>query len=210
MSKNKYGQILDKVESYYTGKLLDHGPTAGGVDWNSRESQELRFDQLLKVCDTSKRFSVIDYGCGYGRLSGYMLEKGLDFSYLGIDLSEEMISKAIELSGTGESVDFKVEAGPGKSADYAIASGVFNVKFDSPEPLWKDYVLETLDALNAMSDKGFAFNSLTSYSDKELMRDDLYYADPCMLFDYCKRNFSKDVALLHDYGLYEFTMIVRK
>ncbi|MBM3138043.1 MAG: class I SAM-dependent methyltransferase, partial [Chloroflexi bacterium] len=30
------------------------------------------------------------------------------------------------------------------------------------------------------------------------------------LFDYCKVNFSKNVALLHDYKLYDFTIIVRK
>jgi len=41
------------------------------------------------------------------------------------------------------------------------------------------------------------------------MRPDLYYADPRLYFDYCKRNFSRHVALLHDYGLWEFTVIVR-
>ncbi len=64
--------------------------------------------------------------------------------------------------------------------------------------------------MNRFSRKGFAFNCLTSYSDKERMREDLYYSDPCFLFDYCKRHFSKNVALLHDYGLYEFTVLVRK
>ncbi len=29
-------------------------------------------------------------------------------------------------------------------------------------------------------------------------------------FDYCKRNFSKNVALLRNYGLYDFTVLVRK
>jgi hypothetical protein len=42
------------------------------------------------------------------------------------------------------------------------------------------------------------------------MRNYLYYADPCALFDLCKRRYSKHVALLHDYGLYEFTILVRK
>ena len=41
------------------------------------------------------------------------------------------------------------------------------------------------------------------------MRPDLFYADPCWLFDQCKRRHSRDVALLHDYGLYEFTILVR-
>jgi hypothetical protein len=53
---------------------------------------------------------------------------------------------------------------------------------------------------------------LTSYSDSGRMarRPDLYFADPLFYFDYCKRNFSPDIALLHDYGLYDFTVLVRK
>jgi hypothetical protein len=58
--------------------------------------------------------------------------------------------------------------------------------------------------------RGFAFNMLTSYSDADRMRSDLHYGDPCRFFDYCKRTYSKQVALLHDYGLYEFTVLVRK
>ena len=64
--------------------------------------------------------------------------------------------------------------------------------------------------MNQISTKGFSFNVLTSYSDKEFMRDYLYYANPLDLFDYCKKNFSKQVALLHDYNLYEFTLLIRK
>jgi hypothetical protein len=50
---------------------------------------------------------------------------------------------------------------------------------------------------------------LTSYSDPGRMRPDLYYGDPREYFDLCKRKYSRHVALLHDYGLYEFTIIVR-
>jgi len=42
------------------------------------------------------------------------------------------------------------------------------------------------------------------------MRDYLYYGDPCFYFDLCKRSYSRQVALMHDYGLYEFTLLVRK
>ena len=68
----------------------------------------------------------------------------------------------------------------------------------------------TLNELDRTSRLGFAFNCLTSYSDADKKRDYLYYADPCKLFDLCKRRYSKQVALLHDYGLYEFTILVRK
>jgi hypothetical protein len=41
------------------------------------------------------------------------------------------------------------------------------------------------------------------------MRDYLYYPDPCRVFDYCKTHIAREVALLHDYGLFAFTIIVR-
>ena len=57
------------------------------------------------------------------------------------------------------------------------------------------------------SRQGIAFNMLTSYSDWTSPK--LYYADPLQVFDRCKRELWRDVALLHDYGIYEFTMLVR-
>jgi len=71
-------------------------------------------------------------------------------------------------------------------------------------------MLKTVRELNAISRLGFSFNALTSYSDVEYRRADLYYADPLFWFDYCKRNISKRVSLLHDYPEYDFTIIVRK
>ncbi len=89
-----------------------------------------------------------------------------------------------------------------------MASGIFNVRLQTPEDDWKAYVLGTVDRLANLARRGFAFNCLTSYSDADRMRPDLYYADPCALFDYCKRRFARNVALLHDYDLYEFTPFI--
>jgi len=75
---------------------------------------------------------------------------------------------------------------------------------------WQDYVMETLATIDARSTRAFAFNMLSTYSDVERRRDDLFYMDALAMFDACKRRFSPRVALLHDYPLYEFTMIVRK
>ena len=71
-------------------------------------------------------------------------------------------------------------------------------------------MLSVLSEFNQLSLHGFSSNFLTKYSDADKMRSDLYYADPMFLFDYCKRNFSRNVALLHDYRLYDFTLVVRK
>ena len=106
--------------------------------------------------------------------------------------------------------NFAVAAEPTAVADYGIASGIFNVRLGHSDAEWREYLQATLDILDRTSKRGFAFNCLTSYSDADKMRDYLYYADPCALFDLCKRRHSRHVALLHDYGLYEFTILVRK
>ena len=96
------------------------------------------------------------------------------------------------------------------AADVCVASGIFNVKMDRAVGEWEAYLLETIARLDRLGRRGFAFNLLTRYSDAEKMRPDLYYGDPCFLFDHCKRRYGRNVALLHDYGLYEFTIAVRK
>jgi SAM-dependent methyltransferase len=201
--------ILRGVERYYTAKLGEHGPSAQGVDWNSPESQELRFDRLLEVLPETGPASLIDYGCGYGALAKTLAERLDDFSYQGFDLSEAMIAQARERLADDGRCQFVTSESELEPADYTVASGIFNVRLDTPESDWRRYVEDTIARMDELSGRGFSFNMLTSYSDREYMRDDLFYGDPCAFFDLCKRYYSKQVALLHDYGLYEFTILVR-
>lgn len=202
--------MLDAVQRYYSEKVAEHGPTARGVDWNDAASQELRFEQLLRVCDPAKPFTLNDYGCGYGALAAFLEQREDDFTYSGFDISADMVEQARELLRDSARCRFVVDDSALEQADYTVASGIFNVKLDAPREAWEQHALDTLSRLNELSSLGFSFNMLTSYSDADRMRDDLYYADPRVIFDHCKRNFSRWVALLHDYGLYEFTIIVRR
>lgn len=95
-----------------------------------------------------------------------------------------------------------------KLADYSIASGIFNVRFERTDEEWLAVILETLRNMNAFSTRGFSFNLLTTYADYR--REHLYYGDPCFFFDHCKREFSKRVALHHDTQLFEWTVTVLK
>ena len=203
-------KILDSVNDYYTQKIKQYGVTPKGVDWNSLESQELRFRELCSVIDANEEFSVLDFGCGYGAMLDYLAELKKDFHYTGLDISDEMIAQAIKKHAGNKNISWKTGLSDDELHDYTIASGIFSVRLNAGDGEWKKYITDTLDIINKHSKKGFAFNMLTIYSDKEFMRDYLYYADPAFFFDYCKRNFSKYVALLHDYPLYEFTIIVKK
>lgn len=206
-----FDPILGPIERYYTAKVREHGATAQGVDWNSPESQELRFSQLLKVVnDVTQPLFITDYGCGYGALVAYMRERDYSFTYRGFDISEVMIDRAVQAYGQDPRYEFVTSRENLQAGDYAVASGIFNVRLEATDAAWLKYVLETIHDLDRLATRGFAFNALTKYSDADRMRANLYYADPLYLFDHCKVNYSRSVALLHDYGLYEFTIIVRK
>ena len=202
--------ILQQVNSYYTQKIIQNGATPQGVDWNSVESQHLRFEVLSTVINTKENFSVLDYGCGFGSMYAYFKHKYSNFNFTGFDISEEMIAEALKLYANDNASKWVTHLDATNLFDFTIASGIFNVKLENTTDDWLNYILETLQKLNIHSSKGFSFNVLTKYSDKEFMKEYLYYADPLFLFDYCKNNFSKNVAILHDYNLYEFTIIVRK
>lgn len=199
--------LLGDVADYYTTKLREYGATPRGVDWNGEEGQHLRFAQLAKILPQNA-FSIADVGCGYGALLHYLSQNFGNFQYLGCDISAEMI-KAANLDAP-PNARFMQGAQPDQVSDYCVASGIFNVKLNRSDADWREYVETCVDSLFASSQRGFAFNCLTSYSDDDKKRADLYYADPCYWFDRCKRRYSKEVAVLHDYGLYEFTIIVRK
>ncbi len=203
-----FDPIIEKVGRYYSGRLKEHGATARGVDWNSEESQTLRFTQLARLLPSS-RYAMVDYGCGYGAMVDFLEQRGDQFDYQGFDISADMVKRATEDHG-GSGRRFSTSEAQLEPADFALASGVFNVKLDTSNEDWTEYVIHTLGILDHLGRSGFAFNMLTSYSDADRMRADLYYGDPLRFFDHCKRNFSKQVALLHDYGLHEFTMLVRK
>ena len=201
-----------KLNEYFTEKLETFGATAKGVDYNGEQARQNRFAELVKIINPTKPFSIVDYGCGYGAMFEFLNDKDWDFQYYGVDLIEKMILAGREKYKDFSNAHFTTDEKEIPVADYLVAAGIFNIKLESPYDEWQDFICETLPRMNALCSKGFSFNMLTKYSDADRMaeRPDLFYGDPLFFFDFCKRNYSRNVALLHDYSLYDFTILVRK
>jgi SAM-dependent methyltransferase len=202
--------ILRGVTDYYAGKLAAHGATSRGVDWNSATSHELRHRQFLRLLEGSPDASVLDLGCGYGDFFRFLRAAGHRGSFVGYDTVPEMIAKARELHGEAADRRWRIGCEPAETLDLAVASGIFNVKGDVSGECWERYVNATIDLLGRAGRRGFAFNLLSLASDPERRRNDLYYADAGAMLTHCLARFGRHVALLHDYGLHEFTVIVRQ
>ena len=202
--------LRGQARDYYETKLREHGPTPAGVDWNSLESQQLRFAQLAHLWRDDADASILDYGCGYGALADYLRGRGHRGDYVGFDVSQAMAEAAHSRLRSLPACRATARRDDLAPCDYAVASGVFNVKQDASDEAWRTYIWETVADLAALGTRGFAFNALTAYSDADRQRGDLFYGDPLEAFDRCKRTYSRFVTLLHDYPLYEFTIIVRR
>jgi len=201
-------ELAEQARRYYEERLAEHGATPAGVDWNSPESQELRFEQLLAVTNDPEG-TLLDYGCGYGALLGHLRERGDARPYLGYDVSPKLVERARELWADAEGAEFTSDSDGVEPADYVVASGLLNVKGDANPAEFARYVEELVLELDRLARRGFAFNALTIHSDPEHMREDLHYSDPSRLAALCADTLGRQVSVRDGYGLYEFTLIAR-
>jgi SAM-dependent methyltransferase len=209
MSVDARSAILQEVSAYYTSKLEVHGATPMGVDWNGVSSHEKRHRQFLRLLDESTDASIIDLGCGFGDFLRFLRAAGHLGHFIGYDIAPSMIEKARALHGESDAHRWRIGAEPIEVADFAVASGIFNVKGDIANEVWTDYVHQTIDTLARAGRRGFAFNMLSMSSDADRRRPELYYSDAAGTLSYCLSRYGRSVALLQDYGLYEFTVVVR-
>ncbi len=202
--------LYRRVEAYYSRKVVQYGPTSGGADWSSCAAQQLRFTQLLKICDFSEPFSLNDLGCGYGGLLVHIAGRhlGAEVDYLGIDLSAAMIWHARRLPQCRDPQQFVVGHHIPRAADYTVASGIFNVRLTEPIGLWRQFIRSTLTQISAASRKGFAVNFMCRVEPGCQAKRGLYLARPETWIDYCERTYRASAEVLSGYGLAEFTLLV--
>jgi SAM-dependent methyltransferase len=208
MSKNM-SEILKPVDEFFSNAVTQYGAAHKAADYPDPDQQIRRFVELSRLFDISKSFNVLDYGCGYGAMLDHLISANHTAAYWGYDICKAMLTAARD-SHPGMEDRFLSELPDGVTYDYVVASGIFSLKMEIPLETWDDVVHETIDKFDTLSLRGFAFNMLTSYREPHRKRSRLYYGDPLHFFDLCFRKYSPNIALTHDYNLWDFTIIVRK
>ena len=203
--------IYKSVESYYTGKLTKYGASPLGVDWSCQATQWLRFVQLLRICDFDTAFSLNDLGCGYGELAGFLRQRypRVSVDYLGADLSPAMVRSARRRHRGDPNTRFTVGRTCGRQSDYTVASGIMNVMLGYTVPLWESFLRGILVEMHRTSLRGFAVNFCMS-SRPDLPPNQLYCSDPDPWVRFCDEELGCSVEVAGDYGLREFTLLVRR
>jgi SAM-dependent methyltransferase len=183
---------MERLKEHYRDLLLRHGDTPAAAQWSSRESQERRFRNLMRV-GPIEGARLLDFGCGTGHLATYLAQAGIDVSYTGVDIVPELLETARAKHPRhrfGELAKFA-----GERFDYVLVSGVFNNRQRGNRAFYQRSVTE----LFALCDKGLAFNMMSTYVD---YRDEqLFYEQPERAFSFVKKNLTPYVNLVHDYDV---------
>jgi len=208
MPEEPLTSAVESVRQLYSDNLRTKGVGPASVGWRDEASQLLRFQKLAHVlAPSSQPLTYNDVGCGYGAMFPFLRAHAAAplGAYFGYDVSAEMLEAASAFIGD-ERAELIREDRPTRTADYSFVSGTFNVRFGASDEEWWSYIVEMLDRIAEHSRLGFAFNLLTKYVDWQ--EPHLYYGDPHLFVDHCIRKYSRRVALLHDYPLYEWTITV--
>jgi SAM-dependent methyltransferase len=206
--------LYSDVESYYGARVARYGATPMGVDWSCQATQNLRFVQLLKICDFSAPFALNDVGCGYGALAAFLAMRHDDvkIDYMGIDLSPAMVRRA-RRRFSGPDHRFVVGKSSPRIADYSIASGIMNVSLGYSRAVWEDFVATMLRGMRQTSRRGFSVNFMTGAPHAEVSADraggGLYRTNPQQWIGYCERDLGCSVDTIEGYGMKEFTLLIR-
>lgn len=187
--------MSDSLRRHYQDLFRKHGDAAQSVQHFDDVSQRNRFRVLSEFA--LELGSVVDVGCGLGHFYDCLKEQGFAGRYLGLDFVTEFIEHAGRKHAGSNAAQFQVfdmKRNPyPEGYDTYVICGVFNNRLPDSET----FLQETLTKVFEAARKGVAFNALSTYVNYQ--DEDLFYADPLKVFDFCKRKLTKRVVLRHDY-----------
>ena len=190
----------------YRARYQQHGYSPVSLGWGKGGRQHLRFSVLAGI-GIGKEDSVLDIGCGFGDLFGYLKSTGWKGRYLGVDIVDALLLEARrQYSGIRVKNSDILKDRIAGSFDYVVASGVFNAKLKHEGGAYV-YIFRMLKKMFGLCRKGVAVDFMSSYVD--FKHPIAFHADPARMLKLAKR-ISRRVALRHDYMPYEFAVYIHK
>ncbi len=188
--------------NFYNKLLKKYGYSPKSVGWGSKKGkQSLRFEILCQIGNLDNS-SILDVGCGFGDLFGYLNTKKINVRYHGVDINSNLIKigKTIYPNANLKVFDIDNEK-ISKKFDWVFFSGISSKGCTYP------YIKKMMKKMFDLSKKGIAMNFVGGIID--FKTPDLFYSDPGKIYSITK-TLSNRVTIRHDYAPYEFTTYVYK
>lgn len=184
------------LSRFYSSRFRRYGHDPRSLGW-VLGSQQIRFKALAAIGNL-RGCSILDVGCGFGDLYGYLLARDISVRYTGVDLNPGFIKIARQTYPDADFIvaDFEEENIPGKF-DWSFESGIFNLKLHDNTSI----IHNTLKKMFKMSKKGVAADFLNAGT--EFKDSTMHYVDPAELAAFCS-TLNKRYAIKSDYRPDEF------
>ena len=187
------------VRERYRQRWVEYGYDPRTLGWN-KGCQWVRFEAALEGIRPDECASVLDVGCGFGDMLGYLRQRGWSGRYVGTDVVPELIEEAARRYG-GEFLLQDLSSEPlTEPLDMAVALGIFNHRVN--EGNWQ-FIEAMIDAMWRSTKQVIVCDFLSSLSEPHRRQPHLFYADPGRLFEIASR-YSRRIAIHHSYMPFEF------
>ena len=203
----RLSQPEGETSRFYEGRVRRFGYGYRALGYGGRPSQSKRFGALAALGGFDGA-SVLDVGCGFGDLLGWLRARGARPRYTGLDVAPSMIErcrKRFDEGGADGSARFVVGDAltwqPDGEYDYVIACGIFGYAAQDT----RLRIQPTLERLFAIARVGMAVNFLSGRAARR--SPGRLYVQPADVLEYALR-LTPALRLDHTYMPNDFTLLL--
>ncbi len=189
------------LSNYYGSKLKQYGHDTRSLGWIPG-GRKARFTALTGIGDLNGS-RILDVGCGFGDLYGFLRGRGIQVDYTGIDINPEFIEiaknayrEARFIAGDFDDDLLKEEF------DWSFAAGIFTIRISDNDA----FIKTTLRKMLSVSRKGLSADFLMpTYSSN----DAYWRVEPGEILRFCQ-TLSRRIAVRCDYMADEYCVYLYK
>lgn len=203
MDRAAIRQYIDRFET----ELAKHGPARAALCDGRGGRQDIRFPVIAGPALANPDASVLDVGCGFADLYGFLRGAGWRGRYTGIDIVPGLLKVARE-----RYPDIELHEHDGSehldrfpAHDFVIASGVMNLAL--PNGGNEAHIERVLAAMFDRAHEAACADFMTSYVD--FKHPGAWHTDPAWALTAANR-LTRRVTLRADYMPYEFCLFLYK
>ncbi|MRS03283.1 class I SAM-dependent methyltransferase [bacterium] len=191
----------------YSQRLSEHGYSPKSLGWGKSGRQEVRFSVLAEPALRCSESSVLDVGCGFADLYEFMINRGWNGYYQGIDIVPGLLEIArsrhphLDLRLL-DIADYEASA-PADGFDYVIASGIFNAALSEQNNL--DHIEDTITRMFQLAKKAVCIDFMSSNVD--YVNPQSWHTDPRWALSLAAK-LSRRFLIRHDYMPFEFSLFI--
>lgn len=198
------------AQARYYGKLLDaHGVGVDAVASGKAAYKAIRYERLCQVIGPESHFSLHDIGFGLGHLYEHLKIRYCEreITYSGSEVVPGFVEHCKAHYPEGRFELYDLSLGPrDERYDYLIFGGTFYHLIDNDPDAMREFMHRLLKNAWEMSERGLAFNVITSFVEYE--KPGLYYPDLPELMCFVARELSRYFVIDHATPLFEATICV--